>query len=80
MKLSLKKHRSTLTRILNYIGAYRWMVLVSLLLAAVTVAATLYAPILIGEGVDLILGPGRVDFVGLISILKQLVVDRKSVV
>ena len=74
MKLSLKKHRSTLTRILNYIGAYRWMVLVSLLLAAVTVAATLYAPILIGEGVDLILGPGRVDFVGLISILKQLVV------
>lgn len=63
-----------MTRILNYIGAYRWMVLVSLLLAAVTVAATLYAPILIGEGVDLILGPGRVDFVGLISILKQLVV------
>lgn len=74
MKLSLGTHRSTLTRILNYIGAYRWLVLFSLLLATVTVATTLYAPILIGEGVDLILGPGQVDFAGLLSILKQIVV------
>ena len=33
MKLSLKEHRSTLARILNYIGVYRWLVLLSLALA-----------------------------------------------
>ncbi len=74
MKLSLKEHRSTLARILNYIGVYRWLVLLSLELAAVTVATTLYAPILVGEGVDLILGPGNVDFAELAVILKQIAV------
>ncbi len=74
MKLSLKEHRSTLARILNYIGVYRWLVLLSLALAAVTVATTLYAPILVGEGVDLILGPGNVDFAELAVILKQIAV------
>lgn len=74
MKLSIREHRSTLTRILNYIGVYRWLVLLSLVLAAVTVAATLYAPILVGKGVDLILGPGNVDFEGLAVILKQIAV------
>ena len=74
MKLSLTAHRSTLARILNYIGVYRWLVLLSLALAAVTVATTLYAPILVGEGVDLILGPGNVDFAELAVILKQIAV------
>lgn len=74
MKTSLKQHKSTLRRILNYIGVYKWMVLFSLVLAAVTVATTLYAPILVGEGVDLILGPGNVDFAGLLAILKQIAV------
>jgi len=68
------KHRSTLKRILDYIGYYRWFVVLSLLLAAITVATTLYAPILIGEGVDLILGPGKVDFAGLREILKKMAV------
>ncbi len=72
MKTSLKQHGSTLSRILNYIGVYRWLVLLSLFLAAVTVATTLYAPILVGKGVDLILGPGQVDFAGLAVILKQI--------
>ena len=61
-------------RVLNYIGAYKWLVLLSLILAAVTVATTLYAPILIGNGVDLILGPGQVDFAGLLVILKEIAV------
>ena len=69
----IKKQKSTVKRILDYIGAYKWLVLLSLVLAAVTVAATLYVPILIGRGVDLILGPGQVDFAGLLSILKQIV-------
>lgn len=46
----------------------------SVVLAAVTVALTLYAPILVGEGVDLILGPGNVDFQGLLAVLKKIAV------
>ncbi len=74
MKISLQQHKSTLARILDYIGVYRWLVLLSLVLAAVTVATTLYAPILVGEGVDLILGPGQVDFSRLQEILKRVAV------
>ena len=73
-KIEIGKHKSTLKRILDYIGVYKWLVLLSLALAAVTVATTLYAPILVGNGVDLILGPGNVDFAGLAEILKKIVV------
>lgn len=73
-KKGFVKHKSTLKRILDYIGHYKWFVLLSLALAAVTVATTLYAPILVGQGVDLILGPGNVDFAGLYQILKKIVV------
>ena len=72
MGAPLKKHKSTLIRILNYIGVYRWLVWLSLLLAALTVATTLYAPILVGRAVDLILGPGKVDFAGLLANLRRL--------
>lgn len=73
-KLQFAKHKSTIRRILNYIGVYKWLVLLSVVLAAVTVALTLYAPILVGEGVDLILGPGNVDFQGLLAVLKKIAV------
>lgn len=65
-------NKSTVKRILDYIGHYKWGVFVSLCLAAVTVVTTLYAPILIGDGVDRILGPGQVDFQGLRQILVKL--------
>lgn len=74
VKKPLAKHKSTLKRILDYIGHYKWFVLLSLFLAAITVATTLYAPILVGQGVDLILGPGKVDFTDLYQILKKIVV------
>lgn len=73
-KLQFAKHKSTIRRILNYIGVYKWLVLLSVVLATVTVALTLYAPILVGEGVDLILGPGNVDFQGLLAVLKKIAV------
>ena len=73
-KLQFAKQKSTIRRILNYIGVYKWLVLLSVVLAAVTVALTLYAPILVGEGVDLILGPGNVDFQGLLAVLKKIAV------
>ena len=68
----MKKHRSTVKRILDYIGHYQWGVLLSLCLAAVTVITTLYAPILIGDAVDLIVGQGNVDFEGLMGVLKKM--------
>ncbi len=74
MNKQWKQHKSTLSRILNYIGVYKWLVLFSLALAGVSVASTLYVPILVGEGVDLILGPGNVDFARLAVILKQIAV------
>ncbi len=70
----MKKHSSTVKRILDHIGHYKWGVLLSLCLAAVTVITTLYAPILIGNGVDLILGQGDVDFQGLTAVLKKMAV------
>ena len=70
----LLQHRSTIKRVLAYIGNYKWWVLVSLLLAGITVAATLYAPILVGNAVDLIIAPGNVDFAAIRTILYRMAV------
>ncbi len=70
----MKKHGSTIKRILDYIGHYKWGVLLSLCLAAVTVITTLYAPILIGDGVDLIAGKQDVNFTGLMAVLRKMAV------
>ena len=59
----------TLKKVLRYIGHYRFFVALSMVLAAVTVAASLYIPILTGNAVDLILSPGQVDFPGILRIL-----------
>ena len=57
--------RSTIRRVLALIRPYAGLVALTLLLAVVTVATTLLAPVLSGRAVDLILGPGQVDFAGL---------------
>ena len=62
----------TIRRVLQLIAPYRLLVVLSLALAAVTVVATLYAPVLTGRGVDMILGPGAVDFAGLARLGIQL--------
>lgn len=68
----MKNNKSTLKRILNYIGAYWFFVALSLVLALITVALTLYAPILIGQAVDEIVGPRAVNMANLRSILIRL--------
>lgn len=73
-KMKLSGHKSTLTRILDFIGVYKWLVVLSLGLAAVYVFASLYVPILTGNAVDLIIGPGDVDFDGIFGILKWIVI------
>ena len=52
----------TLKRVLGYVGRNQKYLIVSLLLCMITVAATLYVPILTGEAVDLLLGAGIVAF------------------
>ena len=63
--------KETLKRILGLMRPYWWMAALILLFAVITVAATLYGPILIGQGVDLIIGQGNVDFAGLRSLILQ---------
>ncbi len=55
-------NRETIKRVLNYLGSYRRYLAFSLLLAAVSVALTLYVPIRVGQAIDTILGKGNVDF------------------
>ena len=61
--------KSTIVRILKYIKKYSALVIISLLLAAVSVALTLYAPILSGRAIDCIVSKGNVDFDRLFKIL-----------
>ena len=67
-----KAQKGTLKKVLRYIRPYWVLVGISILLAAVTVAATLYIPILTGDAVDLIVGPGQVDFQGIFAILVEI--------
>ncbi len=59
----------TLGKVLRYLAHYRLLFALSLVLALVVVAATLYIPVLTGEAVDLIVAPGAVDFESLAPLL-----------
>ncbi len=61
--------RQTLATVLKYVGRNKAYLILSLLLCVLTVASTLYVPILTGNVIDRLLGPGRVDFGGLIPLL-----------
>lgn len=66
-----KNQKNTLKKVLRYIRRYWLLLLVSLLFAAVTVVFTLYLPVLTGDAVDCIVGPGQVDFSKILDILKK---------
>ena len=68
-KNKLRSQSTTLRRVLRYIRPYLPMLALSLLLALVTVALTLYVPILVGRAVDCLLGVGAVDFSALRTVL-----------
>ncbi len=63
--------RDTLKKVFSYIGKYKYYLCLSLLLALVSVALILYAPILVGRAIDCIVSKGNVDFDRMISILIQ---------
>lgn len=66
------KNKDTMRRVLKFISPYKGKIILMLLMAFFTVAFTLYTPILIGEGVDTIIGPGNIKTKALLRILGTL--------
>ena len=66
------KDKSFVKPLIKYIKPYWWLLVASVLFAAVSVALTLYAPILMGYGIDKIIDVGKVDFDGIAPILVKL--------
>ena len=64
-KIKQKLDQNTIHRVLKLIRPYTGMVILTLTFALITVVTTLLAPVLSGKAVDMILGPGQVDFAGL---------------
>ena len=61
--------KGTLRKVLKYVQRHGFFMVLSILFAAITVALTLYTPILIGDAIDLIVGKGQVVFAGIAAIL-----------
>ena len=72
MSKAPKAEKGTVRKVLHYLKPYRALVLLSILLSAVTVALTLYVPVLIGRAIDHILGPGRVDLPAVLDLLLKI--------
>ncbi len=68
-KMSKQGQKETIQRVLKFIKPYRAFVWLSLFFALLTVAATLYAPIITGNAIDFIIDKGQVDFNGLKPLL-----------
>ena len=70
-KLALDK-KTTWKKVFQYVKKYWFMLVLSFVLAAVTVALTLYLPILTGQAVDEMIGPGQVDMAVITGLLKKI--------
>lgn len=70
------KHDSSwaLRRVLKSLGRYLPLLIVSLVLAAASVAGTLYIPILVGDAIDAVVGPGQVDFAAVSALAAKIAV------
>ncbi len=64
--------KETIKKVWQYLKAYRFYIIVSLVLAAVVVALQLYIPILTGRAIDCILSKGNVDFDGIFAVLRTM--------
>lgn len=68
------KRKSTIKRVLRYLGKYRIFLILSLGMALVTVAGQLYIPILQGNAIDNIIGEGNVDFAAVMKIIITILI------
>jgi ATP-binding cassette subfamily B protein len=64
--------KATWKKVFHYIRKYWFVMLLSFVLAAVTVALTLYIPILTGDAIDLMIGPDEVDMAGILEVVKKI--------
>ena len=71
---SIASQGAVMRRVLQYIGPHVSLVVLSLALCLISVALTLYVPILVGRAVDCIVGPNAVDFAALTPILMTIAV------
>ena len=69
-----KNNKETMKRVLKYIRKYTPALVLSLLLAGLTVLLTLYIPILTGNAVDLIIGEGQVNMPDIFAIMKKIAI------
>lgn len=67
-----KSQSETLKKVFRFLGKYRIFVVLSILLAAVSVALTLYIPKLTGYAVDYIIGPGQVNLPGAVRVMIRI--------
>ena len=68
----MRNQKETMKKVLRLIGPYKHFVILSFGFALISAILTLYAPILIGQAVDLILDEGKVEFAGIFQIIKKL--------
>lgn len=73
-KKSSQARTDTLKKVLKLLGPYKFLLALTMLFSAVTVALTLYVPVLIGRTIDLIIGKGRVDFLLISPLLMKIAV------
>ena len=67
-----KMNKGTLKKVLFYVGRYKIHLFISILLAAASVASSLYIPVLAGKAIDEIVAPGKVNFDALLPFLYQI--------
>ena len=63
-----------LWKVLRFIGRYRFLLILSILLASASVILQLYVPILFGDAIDEIIGEGRVNFQRMWYYLRRILV------
>ena len=74
VKLDSATQKATLKKVMQCISRYRFLVVLSILLAAISVALTLYVPILVGDAIDFIVAAGQVNFDQMITTLTRVVI------
>ncbi len=72
--MNQNKKKSTVSRVISYIGKYKYLLPVSIFLAFIFTALSLFIPILIGRAIDCIVGAGEVDFARIAVILLYAVI------
>lgn len=66
--------KTIVKKVLKYIGKYKFVLFLSIICAAASSLLTLYVPILVGQAIDYIVGPGNVNFEAMIKLFIKIAV------